>query len=98
MVLSAYRRGEKSRPPLSFVPPSVGMFVCVEFVLWNLRDMSDMTDEEDGSWLTPEHQFWIRLADAGPLAATGWFSSLVKPTEGYVFPLSKEGRQLGIFH
>ncbi|KAF8494205.1 PLP-dependent transferase [Russula emetica] len=53
MVLSAYRRGKKSRPLLSFVPPSasVGMFVWVELYF---GDMPDKTDEEDGSVLTLE--------------------------------------------
>ncbi len=47
--------------------------------------------------LTPEHQFWIRLADAGLLTAPDWCFSPSKQAEGSVFPLGKEGRQVGLF-
>ncbi len=94
MVLSAYRRGEeKSRPLLSFVPPSAGMFVWVELYF---GDVPDKTDEEDGSVLTPERQFWLRLVDAGLLTAPGWFFSPAKDAQGSVVPsFGKESRQVG---
>ncbi|KAI0278621.1 pyridoxal phosphate-dependent transferase [Russula aff. rugulosa BPL654] len=84
MVLSAYRRGEKSRPLLSLVPPS-RVYV------------PDKTDEEDGSVLTPERQFWIRLIKAGVLTAPGWVFSPTAYAElgGSVSPLGEEGRQVG---
>jgi aromatic amino acid aminotransferase I len=75
MVLSGYVRGstnkEKTRRLLSFVPPSAGMFVWMELYFGDAPDKSD----EDGSVLTPERQFWERLADAGVLTAPGWFFS-----------------------
>lgn len=94
MALSVYRRGEKSdsRPLLSFIPPSAGMFVWVELYF---GDVPDKTDEEDGSVLTPEHQFWMRLVDAGLLTAPGWIFSPAKHAEGDVFSLGQEGRQVG---
>ena len=92
MVLSAYRPGEKSRMLLSFVPPSAGMFVWV--VLY-FGDVPDKTDEEDGSVLTPERQFWIRLVKAGVLTAPGWIFSPAEHVEGSVFPSGKEDRQVG---
>lgn len=91
MVLSAYRRGEKSRPLLSFVPPSAGMFVWVESYF---GDIPDKTDDEDGSVLTPERQFWIRVIEAGLLTAPGWIFS---PADVSVLPLGKESRQIGHF-
>jgi len=76
-VLTAYaRRGgaahEKKthRPLLSFVPPAAGMFVWVELYF---GDVPDETDEEDGSVITPERQFWLRLIDAGVLTVPGWY-------------------------
>jgi len=75
-VLTAYARGggahEKKtrRPLLSFVPPAAGMFVWVELYF---GDVPDETDEEDGSVITPERQFWLRLIDAGVLAVPGWY-------------------------
>jgi aromatic amino acid aminotransferase I len=94
MVLSAYRRGEKSRPLLSLVPPSAGMFVWVDMYF---GDVPDKTDEEDGSVLTPERQFWIRLIKAGVLTAPGWVFSPTAYADlgGSVSPLGEEGRQVG---
>lgn len=92
MVLCACRRGEKSRPLLSFVPPSAGMFVWVELYF---GDVPDKTDEEDGSVLTPEHQFWNRLIEAGILTAPGWIFSPAKHAEADVFVLGEENRQVG---
>jgi hypothetical protein len=57
------------------------MFVWVEMYF---GDMSHKTDEEDDSVLTPERQFWIRLADAGLLTESGWFFSRAKHAEGGV--------------
>jgi len=77
MALSGYVRGstkkEKTRRLLSFVPPTAGMFVWIELYFGDVPDESD----EDGSVLTPERQFWERLANAGVLAAPGWFFSPV---------------------
>jgi hypothetical protein len=84
----------RSHAAATFVPPSAGMFVWVELCL---GDMPDKTDEEDGSVLTPERQFWSRLADARLFAATGWCFSPAKHAEGSVFPLGKEGAQVGHF-
>ncbi|KAI9464294.1 PLP-dependent transferase [Russula earlei] len=73
IVFSAYRRGsmdkEKPRPLLSFVPPSAGMFVWMELYFGDVPNQTD----EDGSVVTPERQFFTRLADAGVLTAPGWF-------------------------
>jgi aromatic amino acid aminotransferase I len=91
-VLSACQRGEKSRLLLSFVPPSAGMFVWVELYF---GDVPDKTDEEDGSVLTPERQFWHRLLEAGLLTAPGWIFSPVTHAEASAFPLGKESRQVG---
>jgi aromatic amino acid aminotransferase I len=91
-VLFACQRGEKSRLLLSFVPPSAGMFVWVEMYF---GDVPDKTDEEDGSVLTPERQFWHRLIDAGLLTAPGWIFSPANHAEATVFPLGNENRQVG---
>lgn len=93
VVLSACRRGEKSCPLLSFVPPSAGMFVWVELYFGDIPDKTD----EDGSVLTPERQFWIRLIEGGILTAPGWIFSPAKLAEGSVSSLGKEGRQVGHF-
>ena len=93
VVLTAYRRGEKSRPLLSFVPPSAGMFVWTELYF---GDVPDKTDEEDGSVLTPERQFFIRLADAGLLTAPGWFFSPAKHADSALLS-GKESGQVGHF-
>ena len=73
MVFAAYPRGsaqkEKTRPLMSFVAPSAGMFVWVELYFGDVPDQVD----EDGTVLNPERQFWTRLADAGVLTAPGWF-------------------------
>jgi aromatic amino acid aminotransferase I len=55
------------------------MFVWVELYF---GDVPDKTDEEDGSVITPERQFWTRLADAGVLAAPGRFFSPATHMEG----------------
>ena len=94
VVLTAYRRGEKSRPLLSFVPPSAGMFVWTELYF---GDVPDKRDEEDGSVLTPERQFFMHLADAGLLTAPGRIFSPPKHAGGGTLPLGKEGRQVGHF-
>jgi aromatic amino acid aminotransferase I / 2-aminoadipate transaminase len=91
-VLSAYRRGEKSRRVLSFVPPSAGMFVWVELYF---GDVPDRTDEEDGSVLTPERQFWLRLIKAGVLAAPGWIFSPAHLAEDGGPPSGEGDRQVG---
>jgi aromatic amino acid aminotransferase I len=91
VAFSAYPRGcapnEKIRPLLSFVPPSSGMFVWVQL---HFGDVPDETDE-DGSVLTPEHQFWERLLAAGVLVAPGWIFS---PTEDSM-PTMGADRQIG---
>ncbi|KAI0247958.1 PLP-dependent transferase [Lactifluus subvellereus] len=74
VVLSAYPRGSalnKTRPLLSFVPPSSGMFVWVQLHFGDVPDKAD----EDGSVLTPERQFWERLIAAGVLVTPGWIFS-----------------------
>ena len=86
VLFSAYRCGEKTRPLLSFVPPSAGMFVWVELYFGDIPDRTD----EDGTVLTPDRQFWIRLADAGVLAAPGWFFAPVSPTEGGAPPADRQ--------
>ncbi|KAH9022373.1 PLP-dependent transferase [Lactarius deliciosus] len=76
-LLCAYPRGsgsggllgEKARPLLSFVPPSSGMFVWVKL---HFGDVPDKRDESDGSVLTPDRQFWEKLAEAGVLVGPGW--------------------------
>jgi aromatic amino acid aminotransferase I / 2-aminoadipate transaminase len=74
-VLSAYARegstyGKTTRRPLlSFVPPSLGMFIWLELYFGDVLDETD----EDSSVKTAAHQFWERLADAGVLAVPGWF-------------------------
>jgi DNA-binding transcriptional MocR family regulator len=94
VVLSAYPRGsavkEKTRPLLSFVPPSAGMFVWVQLYF---GDVPDKTDEEDGSVITPERQFWYRLIDAGVLIAPGWIFS-PSPAEAVALPGGAD-RQFG---
>lgn len=37
--------------------------------------MPDKTDEKGGSVITPERQFWERLADAGVLVVPRWIFS-----------------------
>jgi aromatic amino acid aminotransferase I len=92
VLLCAYRCGEKTRPLLSFVSPSAGMFVWVELYFGDVPDRTD----EDGSVLTPERQFWIHLAKAGVIAAPGWVFSPVTPSEeGGAPPADKEDRQIG---
>ena len=91
VIFCAYRCGEKARPLLSFVPPSAGMFVWIELYFGDVPDRTD----EDGSVLTPDRQFWVRLADAGVLAAPGWIFSPVALTEEGGAPPSKEDRQIG---
>jgi len=54
-------RGEVT--PVAIFRPSFNGYVRLERVY--LRNVLDKTDE-DCSVLTPGHQFWIRLADAGP--------------------------------
>jgi hypothetical protein len=70
------------------------MFVWVELYF---GDVPDRTDEEDGSVLTPERQFWLRLIEAGLLTAPSWMFSPAKhaEAEGSVFSLGEEGRQVG---
>ncbi|KAH8989735.1 PLP-dependent transferase [Lactarius akahatsu] len=76
-LLCAYPRGsgsggllgKKARPLLSFVPPSSGMFVWVKL---HFGDVPDKRDESDGSVLTPDRQFWEKLAKAGVLVGPGW--------------------------
>ena len=46
------------------------MFVWVTLYF---PDAPEKTDERNGSVLTPEQQFWKRLADADVLVAPGWF-------------------------
>ncbi|KAH9055318.1 PLP-dependent transferase, partial [Lactarius vividus] len=81
--------GEKARPLLSFVPPSSGMFVWVKL---HFGDVPDKRDESDGSVLTPEHQFWEKLAEAGVLVAPGWIFS---PAEKPMAPPTEADRQTG---
>jgi len=81
-LLCAYPRGGRGnsrddsetattmQPLLSFVPPSSGMFVWVKL---HFGDVPDKRDESDGSLLTPERQFWRRLAETGLLVAPGWY-------------------------
>ncbi|KAH9023085.1 PLP-dependent transferase [Lactarius pseudohatsudake] len=93
--LCAYRGGsldEKTRttrPLLSFVPPSSGMFVWVKL---HFGDVPDKRDESDGSVLTPERQFWEALAEAGVLVAPGWFFS---PAESRGALPAEADRQIG---
>jgi aromatic amino acid aminotransferase I len=84
---------EKTRPLLSFVPPSSGMFVWVKLYF---GDVPDKSDESDGSVLTPERQFWECLTEAGVLVAPGWFFSPEIYTEqGPGAPLSEADRKIG---
>ncbi|KAH9012428.1 PLP-dependent transferase [Lactarius pseudohatsudake] len=93
--LCAYRRGsldEKTRttrPLLSFVPPSSGMFVWVKLYF---GDVPDKRDESDGSVLTPDRQFWEALAEARVLVAPGWF---FLPAELRGAPPAEADRQIG---
>ncbi|KAH9174517.1 pyridoxal phosphate-dependent transferase [Lactarius sanguifluus] len=90
--LCAYPRsflGEKARPLLSFVPPSSGMFVWVKL---HFGDVPDKRDESDGSVLTPDHQFWEKLAEAGVLVGPGWIFA-EEPTSGA--PPTEADRQTG---
>ena len=99
-LLCAYPRGvspdEKMRtrrPLLSFVPPSSGMFVWVKLYF---GDVPDKRDESDGSVLTPERQFWVRLTEAGVLVAPGWFFSPDTSTvQDGGMPPSEADRQIG---
>ncbi|KAI0265959.1 PLP-dependent transferase [Gloeopeniophorella convolvens] len=73
-ALAAYRKGgssgEKRRGPLLvFVPPSSGMFVWARLHFGAVPDRPG----DDGALEGPERQFWAALADAGVLAAPGWF-------------------------
>ncbi|KAH9009850.1 pyridoxal phosphate-dependent transferase [Lactarius deliciosus] len=94
-LLCAYPRGggsggllrEKARPLLSFVPPSSGMFVWVKL---HFGDVPDKRDESDGSVLTPDRQFWEKLAEAGVLVGPGW---IFAPALGA--PLTEAERQTG---
>ncbi|KAH9046759.1 pyridoxal phosphate-dependent transferase [Lactarius hengduanensis] len=94
-LLCAYPRGsgsgglldEKARPLLSFVPPSSGMFVWVKL---HFGDVPDKRDESDGSVLTPDRQFWEKLAEAGVLVGPGW---IFAPTLGA--PPTEADRQTG---
>ncbi|KAH9012429.1 PLP-dependent transferase [Lactarius pseudohatsudake] len=94
-LLCAYPRGsvsggllgEKARPLLSFVPPSSGMFVWVKL---HFGDVPDKRDESDGSVLTPERQFWGKLAKAGVVVGPGW---IFAPTLGA--PSTEADRQTG---
>ena len=56
-------RGEVTpRPAAIFVLLQWIMFVWIELYFGNV--MPDKTDEDDGSVLRPERQFWFRLGDA----------------------------------
>ncbi|KAI0299111.1 PLP-dependent transferase [Multifurca ochricompacta] len=83
------RSGGSGRPLLSFIPPTSGMFVWVTVYF---GDIPDKTDEEDGTVLTPERQFWARLADSGLLTAPGWFFS---PEELLATSSSSSDRRIG---
>ncbi|KAI9453469.1 PLP-dependent transferase [Lactarius psammicola] len=88
-------RDEKTRamrPLLSFVPPSSGMFVWVKLYF---GDVPDKRDEDDGSVLTPERQFWQELAEAGVLVAPGWFFSPETHTAQGGGPRTEADRQIG---
>ena len=99
-LLCAYPRGvspdEKMRtrrPLLSFVPPSSGMFVWVKLYF---GDVPDKRDESDGSVLTPERQFWVRLTEAGLLVAPGqFFSPETSTMQDGSMPPSEADRQIG---
>lgn len=99
-LLCAYPRGGGSlgekrktmRPLLSFVPPSSGMFVWAKLYF---GDVPDKTDETDGSVLSPERQFWQRLAESGVLAAPGWFFSPGTQTAQGGAPPTEADRQIG---
>ena len=88
MVLSAYPRGsalkEKTRPLMSFVPPSSGMYVWIQL---HFGDVPDKKDEKTGTVLTPERQFFDRLAEGGVLVAPGWIFS---PLEKQVLSMSAD--------
>ena len=92
MVLSGYPRGsalkEKTRPLMSFVPPSSGMYVWIQL---HFGDVPDKKDEKTGTVLTPERQFFDRLAEGGVLVAPGWIFS---PLEKQVLSMSAD-RQIG---
>ena len=62
-------RSVRPQKRMSFVPPSSGMFIWVTLYF---SDVPAKTDERNGSVLTPEQQFWKRLADADVLVAPGW--------------------------
>lgn len=64
------------------------MFVWVEFYFGDVPDKT-------GSVLTPELQFWIRLAEVGLLTAPGWFFSPPKHAEGSVPPFDNKDPQAG---
>jgi len=85
-------KARSMRPLLSFVPPSSGMFVWVTLYF---GDVPDRLDESDGSVLTPEYQFWRRLAEADVLVAPGWiFAPETHRLHGHAAP-SEAGRQIG---
>ena len=65
------------------------MFVWVKLYF---GDVPDKRDESDGSMVTPERQFWQRLAEAGVLVAPGWIFS---PDEQGSAPPSEADRQIG---
>ncbi len=101
MLLCAYPRGSgsldgKTRtskwPLLSFVPPSSGMFVWVKLYF---GDVPDKRDESDGSVITPERQFWQRLAEAGLLVAPGWYFCPETYTLRRTTPQTETDRQVG---
>jgi aromatic amino acid aminotransferase I len=59
------------------------MFVWVELYFGDVPDETGgEDDDDDGSVITPERQFWTRLADAGVLAAPGWFFAPATHTKG----------------
>ncbi|KAH8989736.1 PLP-dependent transferase [Lactarius akahatsu] len=96
--LCAYRSGsldEKTRttrPLLSFVPPSSGMFVWVKLYF---GDVPDKRDESDGSVLTPDRQFWEELAEAGVLVGPGWIFSPASKLSLRGAPPAEADRQIG---
>ena len=101
LLLCAYPRGSgdlpieqprSMRPLLSFVPPSSGMFVWVTLYF---GDVPNKRDKSDGSVLTPEHQFWQRLADADVLVAPGWIFAPETHAVSGGAPPSEADRQIG---
>ncbi|KAI9432476.1 pyridoxal phosphate-dependent transferase [Lactarius indigo] len=87
------KAARSARPLLSFVPPSSGMFLWVTL---HFGDVPDKRDESDGSVLTPEYQFWEKLAKAGVLVGPGWiFSPSEPPMVLGGAPPTKADRQIG---